>query len=159
MMTEVVEALVDGGKATPGPPLGPALGPMGVNIVEICKVINEKTKAFAGMKVPVKISIDPKTKDFEISVGTPPVSALIKKELNIKSGAHNPLEEKVGDLSLDQVKKIAEMKGDSLYGKTIKDKARIIVGTCVSMGIKVDGKDPRETQKLIGDGKYDSAFA
>ena len=85
-MAEVIEALVDGGKATPGPPLGPALGPMGVNVVEIVAVINEKTKAFVGMKVPVKLTIDPKTKEFEVSVGTPPTSALILKELGIGSG-------------------------------------------------------------------------
>lgn len=155
-MAEVVEVLVDGGKATPGPPLGPALGPMGVNIVEICKVINEKTKAFAGMKVPVKLTIDPKTKAFQVSVGTPPASALIKKELGVDSGAHNPREENVGNLTLEQVKKIADMKGDSLYGKTMKERVRAVVGTCVSMGVFIEGKNAREFQELLAAGEYDS---
>ncbi|MCD6461858.1 MAG: 50S ribosomal protein L11 [Thermoplasmata archaeon] len=158
-MAETVEVLVDGGKATPGPPLGPALGPLGVNIVEIVKVINEKTKAFQGMKVPVKLVIDPKTKDFEVTVGTPPATALIKKELGLDKGAHNPRTEFVGDLTMEQVLKIADMKGDSLYGKDKKERAKTIVGTCVSMGVTVDGKNPREVIKLIDEGKYDSILS
>ena len=158
-MAEVIDVLVDGGKATPGPPLGPVLGPMGVNIVEICKVVNEKTKAFEGMKVPVKLTIDPKSKAFEVSVGTPPVTALIKKELGISGGAHNPRTEHVGNLTMDQVKRIVEMKGDSVYGKSIKDNARTVVGTCVSMGITIEGKDAREMQKLIDTGKYDDVLS
>ena len=158
-MPEVVEVLVDGGKATPGPPLGPALGPMGVNIMDICKTINEKTKAFAGMKVPVKLTIDPKTKAFEVSVGTPPASALIKKELSISSGAHNPRTESVGNLSMEQVKKIVEMKGDSLFGKTMKDKALTIIGTCSSMGVYVEGKNAREAKKMVIAGEFDKALS
>src|SRR5437867_8089000 len=80
-MVEKLSVLVDGGKATPGPPLGPALGPLGLNIVEIIKAINEKTKSFEGMKVPVTLLVDPKSKAFTIEVGTPPTSALIAKEL------------------------------------------------------------------------------
>src|SRR6195256_4243073 len=85
-MVEKLQVLVDGGKATPGPPLGPALGPLGVNIVEVLKAINEKTKSFEGMKVPVTLLIDPKTKGFSIEVGTPPTSALIVKELKVEKG-------------------------------------------------------------------------
>ena len=77
-MSEKVEALVEGGKASAGPPLGPALGPMGVNIGEVINQINEKTKDFKGMKVPVIVIID--GKNFKIKVGTPPISAMIKKE-------------------------------------------------------------------------------
>ena len=74
------------GKATPGPPLGPALGPLGVNVVQVVAKINEKTKAFEGMKVPVKVIVDPKTKTFEIKVGTPPTSALLVKEIRLRRG-------------------------------------------------------------------------
>jgi large subunit ribosomal protein L11 len=70
-MAEKIEALVEGGKASAGPPLGPALGPLGVNIMQIINTINDKTKQFSGMKVPVKVIVDPKTKDFEIQVSTP----------------------------------------------------------------------------------------
>lgn len=154
-MPEVVEVLVDGGKATPGPPLGPVLGPMQVNIMEIIKVINEKTKAFVGMKVPVKITIDPKTKAFDISVGTPPTSALIIKELKIEKGSGSNNAMKVGDLTMEQVVKIAGMKESAVLGKTLKNRALEVIGTCVSMGVTVNGEDPKQAQFLIKDGKWD----
>ncbi len=85
-MAEVLELLVDGGKASSGPPVGPALGPLGLNIMQVVKDINDKTKAFEGMKVPVKLTIDTKTKAYEISVGTPPTSSLILRELGLEKG-------------------------------------------------------------------------
>ncbi len=153
MAMEVVESLVDGGKATAGPPLGPALGPLGVNISKIVKSINEKTKEYEGMKVPVKIEIDPATKDFEVSIGTPPTTALIKQELNIEKGSGDALREKVADLSLEQATKIARMKMDDLLGADITQKAKEIMGVCLTMGVTVDGKDPREVQKMLGTGE------
>src|SRR4030067_3223257 len=81
-----VEAMVDGGKATAGPPIGNQLGPLKVNTMQIVKEINEKTKELSGMKVPVKIIVDTETKKYSIAVGTPPISALIKKELKIEKG-------------------------------------------------------------------------
>ncbi len=86
MAKETVEALVEGGKATAAPPLGPALGPKGVNIGQVVAEINKKTESFKGMQVPVKVIIDPDTKEFEITVGTPPASSLIKKETGIEKG-------------------------------------------------------------------------
>ena len=157
-MAEVIEALVDGGKATPGPPLGPALGPLGVNVVEIVQVINEKTKAFVGMKVPVKLTIDPKTKGFEVSVGTPPTSALILKELGIDSGSGEPSTNFVADLTLEQAIRVADMKQDSLLGATTKERVLEVTGTCCSMGIKIDGQKPKDFQAALKSGKYDKDF-
>jgi large subunit ribosomal protein L11 len=157
-LPETIEALVDGGAATPGPPLGPILGPLGINIMEVIKVINEKTKAFAGMKVPVKVIIDTTTQEFEITVGTPPTSALILKELGLEKGSSNPRTDKVGDMTMEQVKKIVEMKTDSLGGGTTADKAKEVAGSCVSLGITIDGKDPRDVQKLISEGEYKGIF-
>jgi large subunit ribosomal protein L11 len=157
-LPETIEALVDGGAATPGPPLGPILGPLGINIMEVIKVINEKTKAFAGMKVPVKVIIDTTTQEFEITVGTPPTSALILKELGIEKGSSNPRTDKVGDMTMEQVKKIVEMKTDSLGGGTTSEKAKEVAGTCISLGITIDGKDPRDVQKLISEGEYKGIF-
>jgi len=157
-MAEVIEALVDGGKANAGPPLGPALGPLGVNIMEVIKVIDEKTKAFQGMKVPVKVVVDPNTKSFEVSVGTPPTSALIKKELGLDKGSQETGRTNVGNLTMQQVRKIAEMKQDSLLGKDWKAKSKEVIGTCDSMGITVEGKDPRVVMKEIDEGKYDEVF-
>ncbi|MCK4347601.1 MAG: 50S ribosomal protein L11 [Thermoplasmatales archaeon] len=158
-MAEIIEALVEGGKASAGPPLGPALGPMGVNIMQIIGAINEKTKDFEGMKVPVKVIVNPKTKDFEIKVGTPPASALILDKLGAEKGSGAPSTHKIGDLTVDQAIKVAKMKYDNLLGSGLKEKTKEIIGTCVSLGVTVEGKDPREIQKAISEGEYDSKFA
>jgi len=157
-MTETIEVLVEGGKATPGPPLGPALGPMGVNVVQVVAKINEKTKTFEGMKVPVKVIVDPKTKAFEIKVGTPPTSALLVKEIGAEKGSGTPNKDKVGNITIEQAIKVANMKQDSLMGKNIKMRVLEVVGVCVSSGITVEGKDAKAIQKEIKEGKWDAKF-
>ncbi len=151
---KTVEALVAGGQATAGPPLGPALGPLGVNVLAIVNRINEVTKDYAGMKVPVKVIVDPETKEFEVTVGTPTASALIVSELKIEKGSGSPKATKVGDLSMEQLVKIAKMKRVQLLAADTKRAAKEILGTCVSMGVTVEGKDPREVQKEIDEGKH-----
>jgi len=158
-VAEKLDVLVDGGKATPGPPLGPALGPLGVNIVEIIKAINEKTKSFEGMKVPVSLTVDSKTKAFSIEVGTPPTSALIVKELKIEKGSGDAGKTRVGNLSLSQAIKIANMKTDAMQGRTLKARVLEVVGTSVSMGVTVEGKPAKEFSKEIKAGKYDKQLA
>jgi large subunit ribosomal protein L11 len=158
-MAETVEALVEGGKATAGPPLGPALGPLGVNIMEIINSINDKTKDFDGMRVPVKVIINPKTKKFEIEVGTPPAASLILNEIGVEKGSGSAATHKVGSLTIDQAVKIARMKHDDLLGKSLKQKTKEIVGTCVSLGVKVENKNPAEIQQAIDDGEFDDKFA
>ena len=153
---KVVEALVSGGKATAGPPLGPALGPLGVNVMAIVNKINELTHDFSGIKVPVKVIVDVETKDFEIEVGTPPTVALIVKELGIEKGSGKPNVEKVGNLTMEQVKKIAKVRMGKSYAKTLKAAAKEVLGVCVSMGVTVDGKEPKEVQKEIDAGVYDA---
>ena len=86
MVEEIIEVLVEGGKASAGPPIGPALGPHGLNVVEVVNEINKLTKDFQGMKVPVKITIDPATKEFELRIGTPPASALIMEKASLEKG-------------------------------------------------------------------------
>lgn len=157
-MVDTVEALVDGGRASAGPPLGPALGPKGVNIGQVIAKINEKTKAYDGMKVPVKVLIND-DKTFDIKVGTPPMSALIKGELGIQSGAHNPKSEKVGNLTIKQVRKIVDMKGDDLLGATMKARAMEVAGNCVAVGVTLDGKNPKDFQAAVRAGEYDEALA
>ncbi|MCK5561382.1 MAG: 50S ribosomal protein L11 [Thermoplasmata archaeon] len=152
-MAETIEALVDAGNATAGPPLGPALGPFGINIMDVIKVINERTQAFQGLKIPVKVIVDPETREFEIEIGTPPTTALILKELGVEKGPGKVRVEKIGDLSVEQLKKIVETKGNALLGKTKASACKEVLGTCLSMGVTVDGKDPREVQKLIDEGK------
>jgi large subunit ribosomal protein L11 len=157
-MADTIEALVEGGKASAGPPLGPALGPLGVNIMQIINTINDKTKQFDGMKVPVKVIVDPKTKKFEVEVGTPPASSLIFKELGLEKGSGSAGTHKVGNLTVDQAIKVAKMKQKKLLGKELKQKTKEVIGTCVSIGVTVEGKKPQEIQKAIDDGIYDSKF-
>ncbi len=155
---KVVELIVNGGQANAGPPLGPALGPLGVNIVAVVNKINEVTKDYAGMKVPVKVSVDTEDKTFEITVGTPTASALIVAELKIEKGSGTPNTVKVGNLSMEQIVKIAKIKAPQLLAPTLKDAAKELLGTCVSLGVTVEDKDPREVQKDIDAGNYETLF-
>lgn len=152
-MAEVtISGLIEGGKASGGPPFGPALGPLGVNVNAVIGEINNKTKQFEGIKIPVKVFINPETKEFRVVVGSPPTSALILKELGVQSGAKTK-EEVVGNLSLEQVKKIAKSKEASIYGKSDASKVKQVLGTCKSMGVKCDNADPREVIKRINSGE------
>ena len=110
------------------------------------------------MKVPVKLTIDEKTKAFEISVGTPPTSALVLKELGLASGSGNAPSVKVGSLTMDQIKRVGEMKKDSLLGNTLKERVLEVAGTCVSMGVEVEGLDPKAFQDQMRRGKFDKHF-
>jgi len=155
---KVVETLVSGGQATAGPPLGPALGPLGVNVLAIVNEINEITEKYSGMKVPVKIIVDVETKEFEVSVGTPTTSALIVSELGIEKGSGAPKTEKVGNLSLAQIIRIAKIKSSKLLARSLKAAVKELLGSCVSMGVTVENKDPREVQQEIDEGKHDPMF-
>lgn len=156
-MGQTIEAIVDGGQASAGPPLGPALGPAGVNIGEVIKAINEKTASYKGMKVPVAVEIDDK-KNFTITVGTPPASALIKQKIGLQKGTDNAKSNFVGDISIDQIKEIVEMKGGDLLGGPLPRRCNEIVGTCVSMGVTVEGIDAREASRKIRSGEWDAKF-
>jgi len=155
---KVINALVTGGEASAGPPLGPALGPLGVNVLGIVNEINKQTGDFKGMRVPVKVEVDSETKQFVVSVGTPTTSALIAKESGIPKGSAKPNSELVGDLTMDKVISIAKSKIEGSYAASIKSAAKEVVGSCVSMGVKVEGKDAREFMKEIDAGKWDSKF-
>ena len=155
---KVVELIVSGGQANAGPPLGPALGPLGLNIVAVVNKINEITKEYAGMKVPVKISVDTEDKTFEVTVGTPTASALIVAELKVEKGSGTPNTVKIGDLTIEQMIKIAKIKSPQLLAPTLKKATKELLGTCVSLGVTVDGKDPREVQKDVDAGNYEQLF-
>ena len=154
MSKETVDVLVSGGKATPAPPIGPALSPLGVNVVNVVKEINDKTSTFAGMEVPVKIVVDTDTKKFTISVGTPPVTSMIKKEMKLEM-LSKVKEDKTrtvpGSISLEAVIKIAKSK-DSIRGG-LKAKVKQVIGTCQSSGVLVDNKNPKVIIQEINEGK------
>jgi len=153
---QTVSSLVTGGEASAGPPLGPALGPMGVNILQIISAINEQTKEFQGMKIPVTVSVDADTKKWEVEVGIPSASALLLKEAGIQKGSGTSGTEWVGEVSADTIAKIAKVKLETSYASSLKSVAKQIVGTCVSLGIKVEGKTPKEFTAEINEGKWDS---
>jgi len=155
MASQTIESLVPGGKATAAPPLGPALGPLGVNIGQVVADINKKTAVFNGMQVPIKVIVDMDTKTFEIEIGTPPASSLILKEAGIEKGSGNPKTDKVADILIEHIIKISKMKENNLLGKTLKERVKEIIGTCNSMGILVEGKPAVETIKDVNEGKFD----
>jgi large subunit ribosomal protein L11 len=148
----VISGLVEGGKATSGPPFGPALGPLGVNIGAIVGEINKQTAAFAGIKIPVKVFVETSTKQYRVEIGSPTTSALILKELGVPAGA-KAKDEVVGNLTLDQVKKIASLKESTIYGNSIKERVKQVLGTCKSMGVTCEGQNPKEIIKKIDSGE------
>jgi large subunit ribosomal protein L11 len=141
-----VSVLVEGGKAAAGATLGAALGPLGVNVGQVVQKINEQTKEFAGMRVPVLIKVDA-NRSFTLQVGRPPVAALLLKEAGKEKGSGKSKGEVLGDVSLDAVRRIAEAKGADLFGHSIEEKMNQVIGTCTSMGLTVDGEDPRSLLK------------
>lgn len=147
--------IIDGGKATAGPPIGPALGPLGLNLMEVVREINEVTKDFAGMRVPVEVEVDVDYKTFNVKVGIPTTTALIAKELKLEKGSSRPSSEKVGNLTMEQVVRITKIKRPALLAKTFKGAVKEVLGTCLSMGVTVDGKDPKQVQREIDQGLYD----
>ena len=150
-----ISSLVTGGGASAGPPLGPALGPLGVNIMEIINAINDKTKDFEGMKVPVTVSVDPDTKKWDIEIGIPSAAALVLKEAGIQKGSGTSGTEWVGDVTIDAIIKVANTKLEKSYATSLKSVAKTIIGTCLALGIKVEGKTPKEITVEINEGKWD----
>jgi large subunit ribosomal protein L11 len=164
---EIIEFLIEGGKAAPGPTTAPKLSAYKLNVAEVFKKINEKTKEYEGIQVPVKILIDKKTKEYEIEIGLPPVSSLIKKELGItgkeKKEASTQGETKkenvvMGNLTMEQCLKIAKMKMKDMLVKDLKSAVKMVIGTAVSMPVTIEGKKPKEILKEIEEGKHDNLF-
>lgn len=153
-----ISALVTGGEASAGPPLGPALGPMGINVLQVVNTINDKTKDFPGMKVPVKVEVDPDTKKFTVEVGVPPTAALISKEAGVAKGSGASGTVVAGNISIESAIKIAKMKIDSSYAKDTKGALKEVIGTCLSLGMQVENKPPKDVYNDIKAGKYDEAL-
>lgn len=154
--TQSVSALVTGGQASAGPPLGPALGPLGVNIMEIIQAINDKTKDFEGMKVPVTVNVNTKTKKWDVIVGIPSAAALLLKEAGIQKGSGTSGSTWVGDIKVESIVKVAKAKLEKSYASSLKSVAKEVVGTCLPLGIKIEGKTPKEFTAEINAGKWDT---
>ena len=157
-MAESIEVLVPGGNVDPGPPLGPELGPTPVDVQAVVQQINEETAAFDGTEVPVTVSYE-EDGSFEIEVGVPPTAELIKDEAGFETGSGEPQEEFVADLSVDQIKQIAEQKHPDLLSYDLENAAKEVVGTCTSLGVTIEGENPREFKERIDGGEFDDIFA
>src|SRR5688572_13246666 len=153
-MAQTIETVVEGGKVQPGP-LGPTLGPTGVNIGKVVAKLNEATKSYTGMKVPVKIVIDDK-RDFTVEVGTPPVSQLVIMKAKIEKGSGTPNKLQVGNITIKDCVEITKMKGGSLLGATLKARVKEVVGTCSSTGVTVEGRVAKLMSLAIEAGEFDA---
>ena len=135
-ITGYVKLQIKGGQANPAPPIGPALGQRGINIMEFCKAFNEKTKSLMGKPIPVVITVY-KDKKFDFVTKSPPVSYFIKEAAKLKEGSKEPGRIIVGSITMQQVEKIAQEKIKDLNAFDIKEAAKIICGSARSMGIEV----------------------
>lgn len=157
ILTKTIEALIDAGQASPGPPLGPQLGPLGVNIKAVVDEINKKTQQFKGMRVPVKVEVGD-SRDFSIEIGVPPTSSLLLREAGIEKGSGTPNTEKVGNVTFDQCIKVAKMKQESMLAINLRSAVKEIVGTCVSLGLTVNDEEPKAIINAINKGDFDKYF-
>lgn len=158
MGEKTLNAIVEAGNATAGPPLGPGLAPLGVNVGQVVAQINEQTREFQGLKVPVKVIVNTASKGFRIEVGAPATSELVKKAAGIEKGAGSR-EAKAGNLELPALAEIAKNLRAKSQGRSVKEVACEVAGTCVSMGVTIGGKDAKMVGKEIKEGRHDSLFA
>ncbi|MCE4599220.1 MAG: 50S ribosomal protein L11 [Desulfurococcales archaeon] len=156
---KVVTVQIEGGRARPGPPLGPTLSSLGLNVKQVVDEINEKTKAFEGMTIPVKIIVDVSTKKYKIEVGIPTTTALLLKAVGAKEPSGDPIHQKIGDLPFEKIVEITLQKKPQLLAKTLKAAVKTILGSARSIGITVDGKDPKIVTREVDEGLYDAVLA
>jgi len=150
----ICEALIEGGKASAGPPIAPVLGPTGANLYAIVQEINRLTADFKGLKIPVTIVVDTETKEFQVSIGLPMTSAMILREIGAEKGTGTAGKAVTGNISFEQVVTIARAKEKDLLDSSLLKRVKSVMGTCVSMGVTVDGKPARQVQREVNEGAY-----
>jgi large subunit ribosomal protein L11 len=150
-----IKLLVEGGDMKPGPALSQKLGPAGVPMNEVIQKVNESTKNFGGLKVPVEVEIDTKTKNIGVKVFSPPVSELLKKELGAEKGSGDHKQMQVANASIEQIISIAKTKLPGLLSRNLKAAVKTVLGSCTSLGILVENKSPKEVISEIDEGKYE----
>jgi large subunit ribosomal protein L11 len=150
-----IKLIVDGGNMKPGPAVAQQLGPMGINLGKVIEDVNKETSEFKGVKVPVELNVDPKTKTYTIEVFSPPVAEMIKKELGLEKASGESGKTWVGNIAFETVLKISKSKLSTLLARDLKSAVRLVIGTCTSMGVLVDSKTPVEAGRDVEGGKYD----
>ncbi len=154
-----IKLLVDGGAMKPGPALSQKMGPLGMNMGKIIADINKATSEFSGMKVPITLDINTKTKTYNVIVSTPPVSALLKKEISLEKGSPEPNNIKTGNMAIEHIIKIAKIKEKDMNVNNIQKAISAVLGTCVSLGLLVESKDPREIIREVEKGAYNDLIS
>jgi len=158
MVQKTFNFIVSGGEATGGPPIGPAMGPLGVNIMAVVNRINELTAEYNGTKVPVDVTIDTDTREFVVEVGMLSTYALVTQALGLSKGSSMPNTDYVGDLSFDQLVEVARRKREGLLAASLKAAVKEVLGTCLSIGVTVEGKPAKEVQAQVMQGAYDESI-
>ncbi|MEK6825504.1 MAG: 50S ribosomal protein L11 [Nanoarchaeota archaeon] len=151
----IVKLIVDGGDMKPGPAVAQQIGPLGINMGKVISDVNTATSGFKGTKVPVEVNVDPKTKTYTIKVFSPPTAELIKKELGLEKGSGAAGNYKVGNIALERIIDLAKTKRGNLLAKDMKSAVKLVVGTCVSLGVLIDNKSAKDIEKDIDSGVYD----
>lgn len=150
-----IKILAEGGAMKPGPALSQKLGPAGINLNEVISKVNEATQGFKGLKVPVELEVDLGTKEFEIKVSSPPMSELVKRELGIEKGSGTQKKMQVANASIEQIISVAKTKLPGLLAKDLKAAVKLVVGTCVSLGVLIENKPSVDVAKEVEAGIYD----
>jgi len=150
----IIKLIVEAGDMKPGPAVGQKLGPLGINLGKVIQGVNEATKGFKGIKVPVELEVN-KDKTFTINVLSPPTAELLKKELGIEKGSGEHKKLKSGNASIEQIISVAKIKHPNMLAKDFKSAVKTVVGSCISAEILIENKDPREIISDINTGKYD----
>ncbi len=151
-----IKLLVEGGSMKPGPALSQKLGPAGIPLNKVIEQVNEATKNFKGLKVPVELDVDMGSKEFEIQVFSPPVSELLKNELKIKKGSGTQLKLQVANASIEQIISVAKTKMQNLLCKDLKSAVKTVAGTCASLGVLIENQPAVKIEQEIDEGKYDA---
>ena len=151
-----IKLLIDGGSMKPGPAIAQQLGPLGINMGKVISDVNSATSNFKGMKVPVELNINEKTKSFTIKTFSPPTSELLKKEINLEKGTADHKKVKVGNASIEDVIKVTKIKFPDMLQKEFKSAVKSVLGTCKSIGILVENQEANDISKDAEAGKFDS---
>ncbi|MGB9707782.1 MAG: 50S ribosomal protein L11 [Candidatus Pacearchaeota archaeon] len=151
-----IKLLVEGGEMKPGPALSQKIGPLGLNLGKIISDVNRATADFKGIKVPITLNINTKTKEVSVKVSTPPTSELLKKEFAIQKGSPQPNNIKVANAAMEHIIKIAKIKQPDMLVDSFKAAVKSVVGSCNSIGILVESKEPKIVMEEIDKGIYNS---
>lgn len=150
-----LKLLVDAGAMKPNPAISQKLGPLGINLGRVIAEVNKATEKYKGMKVPVILDIDVKTKNFTVTPLNPPTTELLKKEVNAEKGSPMPNKIKIGNLAIEQIVKIAKMKKEDMMASSLKKAVKTVLASCISLGILVESKEPKQVIEEVDQGIYD----